>query len=222
VTSEPTVKRAVAFVDGQNLFHAAREAFGYTYPNYNVLALVQRICALRDWTPVGTRFYTGIPDADDDAFWHDFWASKLLAISRQGAHVFSRPLRYRNRSVRLPDGSRHTFLAGEEKGIDVRIALDIIRLAHRDAYDVAVVFSQDQDLSEVAEEIRVIARGSRSRARFPRARRAGTAEASTGRTGSASIGQHTRRAWTSATTGGILQLDPEGAGESMAMGQVAT
>jgi hypothetical protein len=30
---EPTVKRAVAFIDGQNLFHAVREAFGYTYPN---------------------------------------------------------------------------------------------------------------------------------------------------------------------------------------------
>ena len=36
---EPPIKRAVAFVDGQNLFHAAREAFGYTYPNYNVSAL---------------------------------------------------------------------------------------------------------------------------------------------------------------------------------------
>ena len=32
-------RRTVAFVDGQNLFHAAREAFGYTYPNYEVRAL---------------------------------------------------------------------------------------------------------------------------------------------------------------------------------------
>ena len=31
--TEPGVKRTIAFVDGQNLFHAAREAFGYTYPN---------------------------------------------------------------------------------------------------------------------------------------------------------------------------------------------
>ncbi len=37
------------------------------------------------------------------------------------------------------------------------MALDIIRTAHRNEYDVAVVFSQDQDLSEVAEEIRFIA-----------------------------------------------------------------
>ncbi len=79
-------------------------------------------------------------------------------MGRQGVHVFSRVLRYRNRTVRLRDGTEHTFLAGEEKGIDVRLALDVIRLAHRRAYDVAVVLSQDQDLAEVADEIRVIAR----------------------------------------------------------------
>ena len=79
-------------------------------------------------------------------------------LGRQGAVVYSRPLRYRNRRVRLPDGAEHTYLAGEEKGIDVRIALDIAHMAHRRDYDVALVFSQDQDLSEVAEEVRTIAR----------------------------------------------------------------
>jgi uncharacterized LabA/DUF88 family protein len=74
--SEPSTKRAVAFVDGQNLYHSVREAFGYTYPNY----------------------------------------------------------------------------------IDVRIAIDVIRLAHHKEYDVALIFSQDQDLSEVAQEIRAIAK----------------------------------------------------------------
>ena len=39
----------------------------------------------------------------------------------------------------------------------MRIALDVISLAHRRAYDVALVMSQDQDLSEVADEIRTIA-----------------------------------------------------------------
>ena len=84
--------------------------------------------------------------------------AKLAAMGRQGVYVVSRPLRYRNQTVRLPDGTEHTVLVGEEKGIDVRIALDVIRLAHRREYDVAVVLSQDQDLAEVAEEIRVIAR----------------------------------------------------------------
>jgi hypothetical protein len=79
-------------------------------------------------------------------------------MGRQGVEVFSRPLRYRNKYIRLPDGSTFTFLAGEEKGIDVRIALDVIRLCLTGGYDVALIFSQDQDLSEVADEVRLIAR----------------------------------------------------------------
>jgi uncharacterized LabA/DUF88 family protein len=146
------------FVDGQNLFHAAREAFGYTYPNFDVRALAERVCREQGWALQQVRFYTGVPDPADDVFWHSFWAAKLLTMSRQDVVVFSRRLRYRNQRVRLPDGTWHTFLAGEEKGIDVRIALDVIRMAHRREYDVAVVFSQDQDLSEVADEVRVVAR----------------------------------------------------------------
>jgi len=156
--AEPQDKRAIAFVDGQNLFHAAREAFGYTFPNYDVSALARAVCGQAGWRLTETRFYTGIPEPSDNAFWNAFWAGKMAVMGRQGVQVYSRPLRYRNRRVRLPDGSEHTFLAGEEKKVDVRIALDVIRLAHRGAYDVAVVFSQDQDLSEVADEVRVIAR----------------------------------------------------------------
>lgn len=155
---EPLVKRAVAFVDGQNLYHAARQAFGCTYPNYDVHALVAALCRSRVWTVAEVRFYTGVPDAGDNPAWHAFWTAKLAQMGRQGVQVFSRPLRYRNNRVLLPDGSEHTYLAGEEKGIDVRLALDVIRLAHRNAFDVALIFSQDQDLSEVAAEIREIAR----------------------------------------------------------------
>ncbi len=155
---EPTVKRTVAFFDGQNLFHAAREAFGYTYPNYDPVCLVNAICKLKNWQLNQVRFYTGIPDLSDDPFWNQFWAAKLRFLSWQGVHVFSRTLRYHNQRVKLPDGTEHTFLAGEEKGVDVRIALDVIWLAHRNEYDVTLIFSQDQDLSEVAAEVRVIAK----------------------------------------------------------------
>lgn len=77
-------------------------------------------------------------------------------MSRAGAVTYSRTLRYRNHRVRAPDGTEITYLGAEEKGVDVRLAIDVIRLAHRGVYDVALVFSQDQDLSEVAEEIRAI------------------------------------------------------------------
>jgi uncharacterized LabA/DUF88 family protein len=158
VPLEPATKRAIAFVDGQNLFRAAKQAFGYTYPNYEVADLASAVARDRAWNLLGSHFYTGVPDALDDAAWSQFWTAKLLQMSRQGVQTFSRALRYRNKVVRLADGTQQTVLVGQEKGIDVRLALDVVAAAYQDEADVLLVFSQDQDLSEVAVEIRQIAR----------------------------------------------------------------
>ena len=155
---EPDEKRASVFVDGQNLFQHAKSAFGYRFPNYDVEALALHVCASTRWKLNEIRFYTGIHDAAVDPFWHSFWANKTAQMGQTGIKVLTRPLRYRNKVVRLPDGTEHSFLAGEEKGIDVRIALEVIAGARARLYDVAVIFSQDQDFSEVATELRTIAR----------------------------------------------------------------
>lgn len=63
---EPNVKRAVAFFDGQNLYRASRESFGYTYPNYDVKKLAYEICQKMDWDLKQVRFYTGVPDIMDN------------------------------------------------------------------------------------------------------------------------------------------------------------
>lgn len=154
---EPLIKRAVAFFDGQNLFHSAKTAFGYSFPNYDPVALTDAICAAKGWKNVGVRFYTGIPSASDNSFWNHFWMAKGAQLGREGVNVFTRALRYRNKSVKLPDGNTHTYLDGDEKGIDVRLALDVVGQANSNSLDVALIFSRDQDLSEVADEIREIA-----------------------------------------------------------------
>ena len=155
--NEPSIKRTFIFVDGQNLFHAAREAFGYYYPNYDVKLLSQWLSTNRGWSLSKIYFYTGMPHLQDDEFWHNFWSKKLSYMGRTGIEIFSREMRYHNKDWKCPSCSNvHTSLVGHEKGVDVRMALDIIRLAHEKAYDVAVIFSQDQDLSEVAKEVRNI------------------------------------------------------------------
>ncbi len=154
---EPDVKRATAFFDGQNLFYAAKEAFGYSYPNYDPIALANNICSANSWELKRIHFYTGIPAPAADLVWHNFWKSKLSVLGTRDVTVFSRPLRYRNQTIATPTGAKTTALIGQEKGIDVRIAIDIIRLALDMQYDVALIFSQDQDFSEVASEIRKIA-----------------------------------------------------------------
>ena len=158
MSAEPTIKRAIVFIDGQNLFHGAKEAFGYPFPNFDVKKLALEVCSRKGWQLQQVRFYTGFPDSSDNPFWNHFWTAKLAQMGREGVHVFSRPLRYRNQSIVLPDGTASTILVGQEKGIDVRLALDVISLAWQGDYDVACIFSQDQDLSEVADEIRGISR----------------------------------------------------------------
>jgi len=156
VLTEPRVKRACAFFDGQNLFYAVKEAFGYTYPNYDPLALAKAICQPKSWQLEHTRFYTGIPSPEDDSKWNHFWMAKLASMGKRGIQTFSRHLRYRNQTVVLKNGNATTVLVGQEKGVDIRIALDIVRMARERLFDVALIFSQDQDLSEVADEVRSI------------------------------------------------------------------
>lgn len=147
---EPRNKRTIAFVDGQNLFHAAKNSFGYQHPNYDPQLLAQAICAEKGWDLIETRFYTGVPTIEEGPHWHAFWANKLRSMSRKGVVIYRRDLKYK--PVRGTPG----ILVGDEKGIDVRIALDIVRKAFNNDLDVALLFSQDQDFSEVADEIRIL------------------------------------------------------------------
>jgi uncharacterized LabA/DUF88 family protein len=158
IHAEPGIKRAYAFIDGQGLFHGALEAFGYGYPNFGPKLLAGRVCSDQGWVLEEVFFYTGVPDIKDNPYWHRFWNNKLIAMRNKGISTFSRTLRYQENKVTLPDGRCLKFRAGREKGIDIRIALDIVRAARQNLYDVALVFSQDQDLSEVADEIRAIAK----------------------------------------------------------------
>jgi hypothetical protein len=78
---------------------------------------------------------------------HNFWTNKLLNHKTKDPRVFTvaAPLRYSNGVPR-------------EKGVDIRIALDLVKMARRKEYDIAVLFSQDNDFTEVAKEIREIAK----------------------------------------------------------------
>jgi len=144
---EPQNKRVAAFVDGQNLFNAAKKAFGYDFPNYDPIRLAKLVCEQQTlWTLIKLHFYTGMPSRTKDEPRHRFWEAKIAAMGKNKKLVqtFSRPLVYRNGTA-------------QEKGIDVKLTIDAVRLAHENKYDVALIFSQDQDFTELATEIRRIA-----------------------------------------------------------------
>lgn len=155
---EPAHKKAIAFFDGQNLFRHAKEAFGHYHPNYDPLKLFAAVCEDAGWKNSGVRFYTGTPDSKKDPVWHGYWASRLLAMRRSGILVENRLLRYRENRMVLQDGTEHVFETAQEKGIDIRIALDVIRMTLEKSLDVAVIFSQDQDLAELVKDVKEIAK----------------------------------------------------------------
>lgn len=95
----------------------------------------------------GLRFYTGMPSIEKDEARHRFWTLKLSSLCRRSKIVeaITLPLAYRDGNV-------------QEKGVDVRIALDIVRTARQNLCDTIIIFSQDQDFAEVVREVHAIAK----------------------------------------------------------------
>jgi uncharacterized LabA/DUF88 family protein len=157
--------RVCAFVDGQNLYRAALNAYGPTHrtPRYDVLALTEKIAELEELGEVtDVMFYTGIHSTKKPAL-REFWVKKLAAMGRQvganGArvHPYARQLQYTREERVREDGTTEEWFAGHEKGIDVKMALDMVRMARTGQHEVCVIFSQDCDFSEAVAEARAIA-----------------------------------------------------------------
>ena len=146
----------MAFVDGQNLYQHAKEAFGHHHPNYDLKKLHNAVCAAYGWRPTLVNFYTGVPSVAESPLWSSYWSNRVIALKRNGVRVTTRPIKYRRHVVIEEDGTEETVTIPQEKGIDVRLALDVVKLARKKQYDVAIIFSQDQDLAEIVEEIREI------------------------------------------------------------------
>jgi uncharacterized LabA/DUF88 family protein len=145
----PITKRVAAFFDCQNLFYAAKKLWGYSFPNFDPIKLAQLVTEKHKeefWKLEGIRLYTGIHDSKRNPDWHGFWGRKLFNHKTSDSRVsyFTSPLRYADGTPR-------------EKGVDVRIALDLVRIIRKNECDIALLFSQDSDFSEVAQEVRAIA-----------------------------------------------------------------
>ncbi len=158
MATEPDTKYAMAFIDGQNLYQHAKDAFGHHHPNYDPIKLHDAVCARHGWKPNMVRFYTGVPSAAEAPMWAGYWANRSLQMKRAGIHVTTRPRRYRKEEVVRENGAVQVVTTPQEKGIDIRLALDVVSTARTKQWDVAVIFSQDQDLAEVVQEVRAIAR----------------------------------------------------------------
>ena len=140
--------RTLVQFDGQNLFHLAQYAWGpaapYNYASYDVLNLAQALVSMgpgRSLTEI--RFYTGVPSHSSRPILNRFWTNKLEHLRSQGIHV------YRGR----------INAGGQEKGVDVSLALDLVHATYEQRYDVAIIVSQDSDFGPAVKLAKEIAKG---------------------------------------------------------------
>ncbi|MQY80699.1 MAG: NYN domain-containing protein [Dehalococcoidia bacterium] len=142
----------IVFFDGQHLYRSAKDAWrplpavgpsNYSWPSYDVEKLADTLVS-RDSQRIlkQIRFYTGVPDNNSNPPWHGFWTNKLRYLKSRGVETY--------RGYINP--------AGHEKGVDVRIAIDLVQLTYEQEYDVAMIISQDWDFGPAVRLCKEIAR----------------------------------------------------------------
>lgn len=152
--------KTIVFFDGQNVYHLAKDLWSprpyvsgspYGYPSYDVEKLADclvKLDAKRVLSEI--RFYTGVPDPNIDHFWSGFWNNKLRYIRSRGHHVFR---------GRVNPG-------GQEKGVDVSLAIDLIWLTYQQKYDAAIIVSQDADFGPAVALAKQIAKDQQRSLQF--------------------------------------------------------
>ena len=146
-----TPLRLVLFIDYQNAY---RRASGVFFPNsqsgrdgHLKPMELGRLIASRGssggtlYTLSEVRVYSGRPNPKIDKRTFSAHRKQSQRWALDGAMVIERELRY-------PQGRP------QEKGIDVALAVDFVRLAINGAYDVGVVMSTDSDLLPALETVR--------------------------------------------------------------------
>lgn len=151
-TLQGVADRVIVFVDYQNVYHGAREAFHPWHAppqdgQIDPLALGELIASrsLLDRELVQVRVYRGQPDSTKDRKGYGACSRQIEAWrSNARVEVITRTLRYPS------DWPRSK---AEEKGIDVALAVDFVLMAVRGEYDVGIIMSTDTDLKPALEAV---------------------------------------------------------------------
>jgi uncharacterized LabA/DUF88 family protein len=135
------------FIDGQNLYHRCIDHFGWGWIHPMKLA---KELVKEDKKTYGNhshvlgcvRYYTGIHQVKQNPVQHGKMTRRLAAYDVDGVAVTSIPLRYDSKTGKA-----------REKGIDVRLAIDMVRFGRKGLFDVAIVVSEDSDLDEAVQDL---------------------------------------------------------------------
>ena len=79
-----SLPEAIAFFDGQNLYHSSNSAFSNASDDYNPKALAALIARRQGWRLLQTQFYKVILDQNRDRIGTKMRHGRLLRMNREG------------------------------------------------------------------------------------------------------------------------------------------
>ena len=151
MTSDSSSRVAV-FVDGSNLYFAVRDGL-HRQDTIDVEKLAKKLTKTRQLVRI---YYYHVPRLEEESEAtrrHQAFLNRLGYVNylqlRLGRLV---PRLVKVRCQSCDKGIEHTTHI--QKGVDTRIAIDMVGLALLDAYDVAVLVSGDADLAEAVNFIK--------------------------------------------------------------------
>lgn len=147
-------RRVAVFIDYQNCYGAARETFFAPLDPPHLggvdpmkLAHVMAAQGHGEYQLIYVGVYCGIAERRKDLATFQARTKQITAWRAAAVNVFARPLRY-------PFGwTLGGPIKAEEKGVDVKLAIDAVMMAVGGQYDVAILASADSDLVPVAEAL---------------------------------------------------------------------
>jgi uncharacterized LabA/DUF88 family protein len=152
------MKKSFVFIDGSNLYHRIKSVADYylreTNQEYGTIDFnFKGFCNLfiKDTDLQGIHYYVGqvkrLNNKDKDALKSEqmYAAQQRLVGYLQKNGIF---LRY-GKLLHYPDSEIY-----HEKGVDVKIAVEMIRFARENKFDVAYLLSSDSDLIPAVKEVK--------------------------------------------------------------------
>lgn len=154
-SGDSVARRVAVFIDWQNCYKAARQAFhddehdpayiGNVRPEALASLLASKGPGAYSLVHVGV--YCGIADSTRDPKTFAARRRQIAGWQKTGVSVFARPLRY------PPPWAMKQGEKAREKGVDVKLALDAVVMAIEDRYDVGIIASCDTDLDALVEAL---------------------------------------------------------------------
>ncbi|MDP3934747.1 MAG: NYN domain-containing protein [Candidatus Giovannonibacteria bacterium] len=143
--------RALVFIDGNNFYYKLKD---FTSEKTEILKLLDfdyqgfAKNLVKDNNLVEIRYYVGAIRRQNGT--NKAKSEKLYANQQK----LLRKLQQQNIPAILGNLIQHPDKSFHEKGVDVRIAVEMIRFAREDKYDVAYLLSSDTDLVPAVEEVK--------------------------------------------------------------------